>query len=87
MRSIASRAITRRMPGPGPIAFGRGLEVTVTMDDGAFEGSGAFVLGAVLNHFFSQYVSINALTETVIRTVGRGEIMRWPAKGGACAIL
>ncbi len=87
VRSIASKAITRRMPTPGPITFGRGLEITVTMDDAAFEGAGAFVLGGVLSHFFSQYVSINAFTETVIRTVGRGEIMRWPARGGACAIL
>jgi type VI secretion system protein ImpG len=87
VRSIASKAVTRRMPTPGPITFGRGLEITVTMDDAAFEGAGAFVLGGVLSHFFSQYVSINAFTETVIRTVGRGEIMRWPARGGACAIL
>jgi type VI secretion system protein ImpG len=87
VRSVSSRAITRRMPTPGPITFGRGLEITVTMDDGAFEGAGAFVLGGVLSHFFAQYVSINAFTETVIRTVVRGEIMRWPARGGACAIL
>ena len=87
VRSIGSKAITRRMPTPGPITFGRGLEITVTMDDAAFEGAGAFLLGAVLSHFFSQYVGINAFTETVIRTVGRGEIMRWPARGGACAIL
>jgi len=87
VRSVSASPVTRRMPTPGPITFGRGLEVTVTMDEGAFEGAGAFVLGAVLSHFFAQYVSINAFTETVIRTVGRGEIMRWPARGGACAIL
>jgi type VI secretion system protein ImpG len=87
VRSVAARPITRRMPTPGPITFGRGLEITVTMDDAAFEGAGAFVLGGVLSHFFAQYVSINAFTETVIRTVGRGEIMRWPGRGGACAIL
>ena len=87
VRSIASKAITRRMPSPGPITVGRGLEITVTLDDAAFEGTGAFVLGAVLSEFFAQYVSINAFTETVIRTIGRGEIMRWPAKVGACAIL
>jgi type VI secretion system protein ImpG len=87
VRSITSKAVTRRMPTPGPITFGRGLEITVTLDDAAFEGAGEFVLGGVLSHFFAQYVSINAFTETVIRTVGRGEIMRWPARGGACAIL
>jgi type VI secretion system protein ImpG len=87
VRSIASKAITRRMPSPGPIAVGRGLQVTVTLDDTAFEGTGAFVLGAVLSEFFAQYVSINSFTETVVRTIGRGEIMRWPARMGACATL
>ncbi len=87
VRSVAARPVTRRMPAPGPITFGRGLEITVTLDDGAFEGASAFVLGGVLSEFFGQYVSVNTFTETVVRTVGRGEIMRWPAKGGACATL
>jgi type VI secretion system protein ImpG len=87
VRSISSKAITRRMPSPGPITVGRGIEITVTLDDAAFEGTGAFVLGAVLSEFFAQYVSINSFTETVVRTVARGDIMRWPAKVGACAIL
>jgi len=87
VRSVRSRPITRRMPAPGPITFGRGLEVTVTLDDAAFEGSGAFLLGAVLSHFFQQYVAINTFVETVVKTVARGTIMRWPAREGACAIL
>jgi type VI secretion system protein ImpG len=87
VRSITAGSITRRMPSPGPITFGRGLQVTLTLDDAAFEGTGAFLLGAVLSQFFAQYVSINSFTETVVRTLARGEIMRWPAKGGACAIL
>ena len=87
VRSIASKTVTRRMPSPGPITFGRGIEITVTLDDAAFEGTGAFLLGGVLSQFFAQHVSINSFTETVIRTLARGEIMRWPAKGGVCAIL
>lgn len=87
VQSISTSSITRRMPSPGPITFGRGLQVTVTLDDAAFEGTGAFLLGGLLAQFFAQYVSINSFTETVVRTVQRGEIMRWPAKGGVCAIL
>jgi type VI secretion system protein ImpG len=45
------------------------------------------LLGAVLARFFGQYVSINSFAETVVRTIARGEIMRWPAAGGVCAIL
>jgi type VI secretion system protein ImpG len=87
VRSIAATPVTRRMPSPGPIAFGRGIELTVTLDDAAFEGTGAFLLGAVLSRFFAQYVSLNSFTETVVRTVARGDIMRWPPMGGVCAIL
>ena len=87
VRSVSSTKITRRMPSPGPIAFGRGLQVTVTFDDTAFSGAGAFLLGAVLDRFFAQYVSINTFTETVVRTLSRGEIMRWPVRGGQCATL
>lgn len=87
VHSIQATRITRRMPSPGPIVFGRGLQLTITMDDAAFEGAGAFLLGAVLEQFFSQYVSINSFTETVIKTVRRGEIMRWPTREGLCATL
>ena len=38
-----------------------------------------FLLGAVLERFFAKYVSINSFTETVLRTLQRGEVMRWPA--------
>lgn len=87
VRAVSSRAITRRVATPGPIAFARGLEVTVTFDDAGYEGVGPFVLGAVLDHFFAKYVSINSFTETVVRTAARGEIMRWPARIGQRHIL
>jgi type VI secretion system protein ImpG len=82
IRSTAVSGITRALPVAGPTTFGRGLEVEVTCDETAFEGSGAFLLGAVLQRFFTKYVSINSFTETVLRTVQRGEIMRWPARLG-----
>jgi type VI secretion system protein ImpG len=82
VRSTALEGITRALPVPGPTTFGRGLEVSVTCDEGAFEGSGVFLLGAVLERFFAKYVSINSFTETVLRTIQRGEIMRWPARLG-----
>ena len=82
VKSVRSAPIVRRLPVPGPISFGRGLEITLTCDDGAFEGTGAFLLGAVLQHFFARYVSVNAFTETVLRTLERNEVARWPAQLG-----
>jgi type VI secretion system protein ImpG len=82
VRSIHSQPVVRRSPRPGPIAFARGLQMTLTLDESAFEGAGAFLLGAVLESFFAQYVSINCFTETILRTVARGEVMRWPTRIG-----
>ncbi|MBK8899190.1 MAG: type VI secretion system baseplate subunit TssF [Candidatus Competibacteraceae bacterium] len=82
VRSVRAAPITRRAPIAGPIAFARGLEVNVTLDEGAFEGAGIFLLGAVLEQFFAKYASINSFTETVVHSSERGEIMRWPARIG-----
>jgi type VI secretion system protein ImpG len=82
VRSVQTRPIIRRVPTPGPIAFARGLEVTVTLDETAFEGSGCFLLGKVLEQFFARYVALNSFTETVVRSTERGEIMRWSARVG-----
>jgi type VI secretion system protein ImpG len=87
VRSTACAGITRALPLPGPTTFGRGLEVEVTCDEGAFEGTGVFLLGAVLQRFFAKYVSINSFTETVLKTIQRGEVMRWPARLGLRQIL
>jgi type VI secretion system protein ImpG len=85
--SVTTVPITRRMPLKGPISFGRGLEITVTMDEAAFEGTGCFLLGAILENFFAKSVSINSFTETVIKTDRRGEIMRWPVRIGRNQVL
>jgi type VI secretion system protein ImpG len=87
LKSVASRPVTRRIPAPGPIAFGRGLEVTIAFDEAAFAGSGPFLLGAILDRFFSKYVSINAFTQTVVTTLNRGEIVRWPMRTGQRHLL
>ncbi|NOQ35141.1 MAG: type VI secretion system baseplate subunit TssF [Methylococcaceae bacterium] len=80
--SVSSNPIVRRINTQGPIVFGRGLEITLLFDEGLFEGSGVFLLGAVLETFLARYVSINSFTETVIKTTERGEIIRWPARTG-----
>jgi type VI secretion system protein ImpG len=87
LRSVVAAPVVRRMPSPGPIVFGRGLRITLQFDDAAFEGAGAFLLGAVLARFFAQYVSINSFTETAVATLSRGPIMQWPARTGRCATL
>jgi type VI secretion system protein ImpG len=87
LRGVSHRPVLRRVEIPGPITFARGLEVTVNMDESAFEGRGVFILGSVLEQFFQKYVSLNSFVETVITTQQRKEIMRWPAQMGRREIL
>ncbi len=82
VKSVSTKPIHGRIPTDGPITYGRGIEITVTCDEQAFEGIGIFLLGSVLDVFFSKYVSINSFTRTVIRSTERGVIMRWPARLG-----
>lgn len=83
IRSVRVEPVVRRLPMPGPLAFGRGVEITVAVDELAFEGGSAYMLGAVLDHYFARHVSINSFTETVLRAEGRGEINRWLPHWGA----
>jgi type VI secretion system protein ImpG len=85
--SISSRPAIHRAPFAGPIAFVRGLDVSVTCDEAAFEGTGVARLGEVLERFFARYVSINTTTQTTLRTVQRGEIRRWPVRSGRRHVL
>jgi type VI secretion system protein ImpG len=87
LRSVSCEPIARRLPVPGPICFGRGLQITVELDDGAFEGAGVLTLGAVLEQFFAMHVSINGFTETRLKTPARGLVMQWPLRGGLCKSL
>jgi len=85
--SVSSRAVNRRVSGLGPITFGRGIEVTLTMEEQAFEGTGVFLLASVLERFLAKYASINSFTEMVLRTSERGEITRWPTRIGQRHLL
>jgi type VI secretion system protein ImpG len=82
LRSVSSAPVVRRLPTPGPITFARGLEISVTCDETAFEGTGVFLFGAVMEEFVARYVSLNSFTEMVLLTHERGEVMRWPARIG-----
>jgi type VI secretion system protein ImpG len=82
VRSVDSRPVVRRIRERVGVGAGRGIEITVTIDERAFEGTGAFLLGAILDRFFAEYSSFNHFTQTVIRSADRGEIMRWPPRMG-----
>ena len=82
VRQVSSKALIGRVPMKGPIAYGRGTEVTLTLEDGAFQGSNIYLLGSVLETFFARHASINSFTRTLLHSVERGEVTRWPTRLG-----
>ena len=85
--SVTSKAVVRRLPLAGPIAFGRGLEVTLEVDRGAFHGHSAFLFGAVMARYLARHVEVNHFVETVLTVAGKGELMRWRPLCGTRPIL
>jgi type VI secretion system protein ImpG len=87
LRSITKQQVVRRLPMPGPIAFGRGVQLEVLVEEPAFEGGSAFLFGCVLERFFARHVSLNTFTATRVRSLNRGVIMDGRPRCGARPIL
>lgn len=87
LRHIAARPRVARLPMAGPIAFGRGVEVELEVDELAFEGASAFLFGSVLEHFLARHASLNSFVTTILRSSQRGEIARWKPRCGTRPIL
>jgi type VI secretion system protein ImpG len=84
---VSSRPIVRRMSDEVLSTAVRGLEISLQMDEGFFEGTGCYVMASVLEKFFRKYVSINSFTETVLTSQQRGEIARWRPETGLGRII
>lgn len=80
--SITSQPVVRRLPLPGPLVCGRGLQVSLTLDEAAFEGQGIFTFASVLEELFARHVSLNSFTTTELISLTRGTIVKWPLRLG-----
>jgi type VI secretion system protein ImpG len=80
--SVESRPINRRIRQKNGAGVVRGLEIKVLLDEKAFEGSGIFLIGAMLDRFFVEYAGLNNVVQTVIASTERGIIKRWPVRLG-----
>lgn len=87
IRSVTARQVARRLPGPGRLAFGSGVQIDLELDDMGLQGTSTVLLGSVLEHFFARHAAINSFTETRLRTASRGLVMQWAPRMGQAAIL
>jgi type VI secretion system protein ImpG len=88
LAALSTRRIVRRIGADAWRGFVRGLEVALEFDEEQFVGSSAYLLGAVLDRFFSLYVGVNAFTQLVVTSRQRdGVWKRWPPRAGEAFVL
>ncbi|MCE3027490.1 type VI secretion system baseplate subunit TssF [Salinicola sp. DM10] len=80
--AIASEPVMTRIGHPRP-AFVRGTGITLELDESQFTGSGIYLFGKVLDHFFGQYCSLNSFTQLTLRSRQREQrVVQWPPRTG-----
>jgi type VI secretion system protein ImpG len=88
LQDVRIRKVVRRFGEDSLRGFGRGTEVTVTVDESAFVGSSAFLFISVLNRFLSLYASTNSFTQLVVHSAQReGVWKRWAPMAGGRIVL
>lgn len=83
IQKLDARAVVRRHPVAGPVAFSRGLRIDMTMDELGHEGGSAVMFAGVLHRFLSRHASMNSFVESALHSLTRGELMLWQPDLGA----
>jgi len=87
IREMQTKPMVTRVQHADWRGFCQGTQITLRFDESLYAGSGPFLLGAVLRHFFGLYASVNSFTQLVIHSLqrdseGEGEWKRWSPLAG-----
>ena len=82
LRSSQLQPVTRRLPGSGPLVYGRGVECRLTVDEDGFSGISPYLFGLIMEHYLARHVSINTFVQTRLHSMQRGEVALWPVRMG-----
>jgi type VI secretion system protein ImpG len=80
------KPVTRRLPGSGPLIYGRGVSCKLTVDEDGFSGISPYLFALVLEHWLARHVAINVFTQTELHSMQRGKIFQWPVRTGGRGI-
>jgi len=84
---LSTDIVTRRLPGKGPVSYGRGLEISLHVDEQRMRGTGPFLLASALERFMSRAATLNTYTQTVLLSKEGEELARWPVRMGGRHVL
>ena len=88
LKEMSCRKVMRHVGADPWRGFCRGNEVTLTLDEDYYEGSGGYLFGAVLNRFLASYAAINSFTQVVIKSKQREGIWKkWEPMAGESILL
>ncbi len=88
LKEMSCRKVVRHIGADPWRGFCRGNEVTLTLDEDYYEGSGGYLFGAVLNRFLASYAAINSFTQLVIKSKQREGIWKkWEPMAGETTLL
>ncbi len=88
LKEMSCRKVMRHIGKDSWRGFCRGNEVTLTLDEDLYEGSGGFLFGAVLNRFLASYAAINSFTQLVIKSKQREGVWKtWEPMAGETVLL
>ncbi|GKT17600.1 type VI secretion system baseplate subunit TssF [Acidovorax sp. SUPP2522] len=82
IKGVGISAITRRLPQHGQLVYGRGVGVSVGVDESSLAGVSPWPLMAVLERFFARHVGVNSYTELALDSRQRGRIAQWRVRPG-----
>jgi type VI secretion system protein ImpG len=82
IQKLSVKEVNRRVPGRGPIVFGRGVQLDLLVDEIPLAGVSPWSLGAVLEQFFARHVGLNSFTEFVLHSTQRGQMAHWHPRIG-----
>lgn len=72
---IAQKSTSKWLPGKPFPCLARGVDITLTIDESNFVGSGLHVFSSVLDRFFALHVHINSFTQFNLKSKKSGEVL------------
>ncbi|WP_326535478.1 type VI secretion system baseplate subunit TssF [Pseudorhodoferax sp.] len=82
VKALSIAPITRRLPQHGPLVYGRGVGVALTVDELPLAGVSPWPLAAVLERFLARHVGVNSFTELALHSRQRGRVAQWQVQPG-----
>ncbi len=80
--TVELKPMFARVRQPGPIVYGRGVDIHLTVDQSKFGGASPWLFGAVLERFFARHVGINSATRMKMSTLQNGPFAEWATRMG-----